>query len=256
MIDEKTKMEVLLIDNFPVTERDKPVFLEYQELCRNYPNWIPTGLWHSWYDGKYLKTDHWMVVREIISEYWDFKCSQCDCLKEPKHVHHRDNKYRCLWKEKFNDVVYNCEFCHERHHEIWPKRNCKGVNYLKSLMYHEIKRVFDAFPVEGQAIVLGEYYADGFDSSETLLSIIKDSSYSSKGKRYLARDRVLEIMHRILDVGLGHEERNQTTFEDYLNCQNEYYKSQIDFIFRLKGESREYSRVFQDLYCQGELITK
>lgn len=114
-------MEVLLIDNSPISERDKPVFLKYQELCREHPDWIPPHLWHPWYD-EYLKTDHWMNIREIISEYWNYKCSQCNEWREPKEVHHRDKKYECLWKEKSNDVVYNCETCHQIVHSRWPDR--------------------------------------------------------------------------------------------------------------------------------------
>ena len=115
----------LIIDkNSPenLSARDRPVFLEHQELLRKYPGWIPPEVWKPWYNGKYLKTDHWMFVREIISKYWDYKCSECSEFREPKYVHHRDREYKCLWKEQLNDVVYNCEICHQIVHSRWPDR--------------------------------------------------------------------------------------------------------------------------------------
>lgn len=67
---------------------------------------------------EYLTTKHWLVFRAEAIDNAGRKCclcSECRCLE----VHH--NNYRCLWREKFNDVAVLCRRCHEKVHDVMPE---------------------------------------------------------------------------------------------------------------------------------------
>ncbi len=67
----------------------------------------------------YLKSEHWLEVREEALERAEYKCILCSATNKLE-VHH--NNYDCLWCEEPSDLAVLCSVCHRRHHKAAIKR--------------------------------------------------------------------------------------------------------------------------------------
>ncbi len=113
-----------------LSDRDKPIYEEW--LSRG--KFIP----QPWYNNIYCKTDHFDVIREVVSASWKYKCSICDSREELLAPHHKH--YESLWREEFSDMQYPCKDCHERFHDKWPEVNCKGSRYAGGIIVSVARR--------------------------------------------------------------------------------------------------------------------
>ncbi len=52
--------------------------------------------WREWYEGSYLKTDHWHKVKQVVYRRNGGRCERCD-RHDIEHVHHVH--YFSLWHE-------------------------------------------------------------------------------------------------------------------------------------------------------------
>lgn len=64
---------------------------------------------------EYLKTDHWIELREKARKRDGNRCRLCDS-SEDLNVHHRT--YDNLGSEKVGDLTTLCKSCHEKFHDI------------------------------------------------------------------------------------------------------------------------------------------
>lgn len=72
----------------------------------------------------YLKTRHWEIIKERYKKSKLQKtCNVCKA-KENLHLHHRT--YKRVGREWLNDLIYLCEGCHKKTHEIVNKSKSKG----------------------------------------------------------------------------------------------------------------------------------
>ena len=67
---------------------------------------------------KYLKTDHWQMVRKWALAIAAYKCQACSASDRQLNVHH--NNYECRGEEGPSDVFVYCVPCHEKFHDILP----------------------------------------------------------------------------------------------------------------------------------------
>lgn len=66
---------------------------------------------------QYLRTDHWLKVRDAAIRRANFRCALCNC-EVNLHVHHRT--YERLGRELPGDLTVLCSACHDRFHETLP----------------------------------------------------------------------------------------------------------------------------------------
>jgi hypothetical protein len=66
---------------------------------------------------QYLRTDHWLKVRDAAIERANRRCALCNSDVN-LHVHHRT--YERLGRELPGDLTMLCSACHEKFHEMLP----------------------------------------------------------------------------------------------------------------------------------------
>jgi len=120
------------IDTLPLSSKDK-ILYEKWKIDR----------WSISYK-EYFTTDHWAIIKKECAIWWGGRCGLSKThYKLPMNVHHRD--YKCLWREKFCDVIFLCQDCHERYHDIWPEINCKGMKYAGAIVMSECLFYFNDY---------------------------------------------------------------------------------------------------------------
>ena len=73
-----------------------------------------TGEVAQTYD-KYLKTDHWRLLRKTIAERDKYTCRLCEgVFKNKFHIHHLT--YERIGNELLTDLIFYCETCHNSVH--------------------------------------------------------------------------------------------------------------------------------------------
>lgn len=68
----------------------------------------------EYYRNVYLKSDEWKHKRQVIMDYYNWKCLQCG--EYATDLHHKT--YENIFKEKFEDLEPLCRSCHENEHNI------------------------------------------------------------------------------------------------------------------------------------------
>ena len=75
---------------------------------------------------KYIKTDDWSVIRQIVLERDNFTCRCCGRTSEdPKaglSVHHSTYEHLFNETEHLNDLITLCKFCHVGIHRVPSNR--------------------------------------------------------------------------------------------------------------------------------------
>jgi hypothetical protein len=66
---------------------------------------------------QYLRTDHWLKVRDAAIKRASFRCALCNS-EVNLHVHHRT--YERLGRELPGDLTVLCSACHDKFHETLP----------------------------------------------------------------------------------------------------------------------------------------
>lgn len=72
----------------------------------------------------YLQSKHWLDFRKEILKVRN-RCQRCG-TKSSLNLHHKH--YRCLGKEKNEDIIVLCELCHDSYHKKrkWIKKYQAG----------------------------------------------------------------------------------------------------------------------------------
>jgi hypothetical protein len=78
----------------------------------------PTLTRKEWYNGVYLKSDHWKELRELALSIHGRKCAKCPARK-PLHVHHL--RYKNIFDVTVTDLQILCEACHKNEHPEYNK---------------------------------------------------------------------------------------------------------------------------------------
>lgn len=226
-----------------IIDKDSPNNLSKKDALI-YEQWLCKGKYipPPWYGSIYCKTDHTARIRAECAIRYKGKCQlSSKHYKIPMHIHHRD--YKSLWQERWCDIVYICQDCHERYHEIWPEINCKFGNYLAKLILHETKELLGD-DKELQAIFLDsdenrdgyeematkeerDKYLDKFNPLETIKPLVVDSVGTNGGKRAEARREILEKVSGILHYMLGHYGDTEKTHQMGMKVLRKYYVSQM-----------------------------
>ena len=66
---------------------------------------------------QYLRTDHWLKVRDAAIERANHRCALCNSTVN-LHAHHRT--YERLGRELPGDITVLCSACHDKFHETLP----------------------------------------------------------------------------------------------------------------------------------------
>lgn len=70
-----------------------------------------------WYHEVYLRSDHWLELKDQAWERYGDECQRCRRIGEQNHLHH--THYRTLHREHLGvDVVWICADCHSFIHGI------------------------------------------------------------------------------------------------------------------------------------------
>lgn len=225
------------IDTLPLSLRDTIIHNEW--LAKN--GYMGRG----WYRDVYLKTDHWQIIKKECAIWWEGRCALSkEHYKLPMHIHHRD--YEHLWQERYCDVIFICQNCHERYHEIWPDVNCKLDTYLAKVILHKIRELFNKNSEETQAIILdvwdseGDFDNENFNPIEIIKTLTKDSLGQDSGKRTQARKQIPEIAHAILYHGLGYFDQDEEQHGRAIDCLRLHYEQkQIDQLRKICEQPKE-----------------
>lgn len=67
----------------------------------------------DYYRNVYLKSDAWKRKRNLIMDYYDYKCQNCE--SKATDVHHLS--YDNIFIEKFSDLMPLCRSCHDKEHD-------------------------------------------------------------------------------------------------------------------------------------------
>jgi len=67
----------------------------------------------DWYNDVYLKSDAWMITRNVALRRFGHRCALC-AETEDLHVHH--NTYERVGDEDPHDLCVLCEDCHYKVH--------------------------------------------------------------------------------------------------------------------------------------------
>jgi len=195
-------MAELIDKNSPhnLSERDRSI----------YERWL-NDRWSISYRNDYLRTDHWNIVKKEMAIWAEGRCSDCGTKREPKHYHHNHVCYENppilkagdLWMERYNDVHCKCATHHQSTHFIFPDINCKVDNFLSKIIYHETKNLLDNCSEKIQSIYL-QYNPELDSRREIIKSLVQDSISPDKDVRENARLTILNNLHLILDIELGH----------------------------------------------------
>ena len=68
----------------------------------------------KYYRDVYLQSEEWKYKRNLIMEYYNYKCQKCNA--DAIDLHHLT--YDNVFKEKFQDLLPLCRGCHKKEHEI------------------------------------------------------------------------------------------------------------------------------------------
>jgi hypothetical protein len=93
-------------------QRDGWVYLDLRDVSVDASQLLRTMS----YD-QYLRTDHWLKVRDAAIERANRRCALCNSGVN-LHVHHRT--YDRLGRELPGDLTVLCSACHDRFHETLP----------------------------------------------------------------------------------------------------------------------------------------
>lgn len=66
----------------------------------------------EYYRNVYLKSDEWKHKRELIMDFYEWKCQECNNKATDLHHINYDN----IFKEKFDDLKPLCRICHQNKH--------------------------------------------------------------------------------------------------------------------------------------------
>lgn len=66
----------------------------------------------EYYRNVYLKSDEWNHKRQLIMDFYEWKCQECD--NKATDLHHVS--YDNIFKERFDDLKPLCRNCHEKQH--------------------------------------------------------------------------------------------------------------------------------------------
>jgi len=67
---------------------------------------------YNYYHNVYLKSKEWKEKRDLVMEFYNYKCT--DCNNRATDVHHLT--YKNIFKEKFDDLIPLCRNCHNKKH--------------------------------------------------------------------------------------------------------------------------------------------
>ena len=67
----------------------------------------------KYYNEVYLNSEEWENKRDLIMNFYHYKCQKCNSLATD--VHHKT--YKNIFKEKFEDLIPLCRSCHKKEHE-------------------------------------------------------------------------------------------------------------------------------------------
>jgi hypothetical protein len=67
---------------------------------------------YNYYHKVYLKSKEWKEKRDLVMEFYKSKCN--DCGEKATDVHHLH--YNNIFKEKFEDLIPLCRYCHNKKH--------------------------------------------------------------------------------------------------------------------------------------------
>lgn len=96
-----------IIDKMIINQRKyeiKKIFFDYafEHFNRSY----------NFYHNVYLKSKEWKEKRDLVMEFYNHKCNDCD--NKATDVHHLT--YDNIFKEKFDDLIPLCRNCHNKKH--------------------------------------------------------------------------------------------------------------------------------------------
>jgi hypothetical protein len=82
----------------------KKIFFDYafQHFNRSY----------NYYHNVYLNSKEWKEKRNLIMDFYNHKCN--DCNSKATDIHHLT--YENIFKEKFEDLIPLCRNCHNKRH--------------------------------------------------------------------------------------------------------------------------------------------
>lgn len=90
-----------------------------QEIPYIPPSGTSNTEWFKWYSDVYLKSTHWINMRDRILKRDEHRCRFCGCsssASNPLQIHHRD--YESLWRETDATLITLCKICHKGLHRI------------------------------------------------------------------------------------------------------------------------------------------
>jgi len=93
-------------------QRNGWVYLDLREVNLEAPSLLRTMSYEQ-----YLRTDHWLNVRDAAIKRANLRCVLCNSTVNLQ-VHHRT--YERLGRELPGDLTVLCIICHERFHETLP----------------------------------------------------------------------------------------------------------------------------------------
>ena len=82
---------------------------------------------------KYLNSDEWKEIREIVKERDGNKCLICNCAEDKDEgihlsVHHRTYKNKFKERENLGDLITLCRSCHDIFHNIKKYKKINDEN--------------------------------------------------------------------------------------------------------------------------------
>lgn len=70
---------------------------------------------------KFLKSKYWLKVKLLVLERDNKTCQVCG-TKKSLHVHHKTYEHHFNELEHLEDLITLCKLCHEKEHNIKPKK--------------------------------------------------------------------------------------------------------------------------------------
>lgn len=95
----------------------------------------------DYYRNVYLKSSEWKHKRELIMDFYNWKCQRCN--NDAIDLHHLT--YDNIFKEKFEDLIPLCRSCHEKEHNkietIKPPTSGLSLKLIKLKKINIIKKL-------------------------------------------------------------------------------------------------------------------